>query len=99
MANTGSVLLSGTLLDNSGNPLAGETIALAYQVAGGVATSLGSVTTNSSGAFSTTVTVPAGTWIFTATFAAVTGYDAASATSAPTAVSVKTVLTLVVTVQ
>jgi hypothetical protein len=101
MANTGSVLLSGTLLDNSGNPISGQTIALTYTPSGSTTpVSIGSVTTTSTGAFSSTVTVPApGTYVFTATFAAVTGYDGTTASTGSTAVNVKTVLTITATVQ
>ncbi len=101
MANTGSVLLAGTLLDNSGNPIASQTIALSYTPSGSTTpVSLGNVTTSPTGSFSTTVTVPApGTDVFTGTFAAITGYGAATASTPATAINVKTVLTITATVQ
>ena len=102
---TGSVLLSGTLLDNSGNPLANMTVALSYAPSsGGTPTPLTSVTTNASGAFSETVVVPAGgPYVFTATFSAVTtgtpNYDGATQTATLTTVPIKTVMTLTAAAQ
>jgi uncharacterized protein YfaS (alpha-2-macroglobulin family) len=95
-ADTGTVVLAGTLLTSGGNPVAGATITFTDTNGD----TIPSATTDATGAFSVTATVaaPAANETFTASYAGDATHKASTASATGT-ILVGTTLTLNLTVQ
>lgn len=98
---TRTVVLSGTLEDSAGNGLTEPLTATYISTASGSTAQPFGSTTSSAGSWSISGSVPApGNYIFTVSFAGVSGqYDPSSASTPATQVNAKVVLTIQVTVQ